>query len=202
MRGDPDLLFLTLSPLPRWQWDTAGQERFRTITSSYYRGAHGIIVVYDVTDQESFNNVKQWLHEIDRYACENVSIVLVGTKSDLASRRVVSFDAAKEFADSLGIKFFEASAKNLITEQAFLTLVTQIADRMQSLEVAVPAPEAPRGGGDVGSAAAAPAATPAAAPVAADNPDWCVRRLCPCRPRLPAPAPPLTLFPPLQRLPP
>mmetsp|Transcript_49208 Transcript_49208/g.71860 ORF Transcript_49208/g.71860 Transcript_49208/m.71860 type:complete len:109 (+) Transcript_49208:102-428(+) len=47
-------------------WDTAGQERFRTITSSYYRGAHGIIVVYDVTDMESFNNVKQWLHEIDR----------------------------------------------------------------------------------------------------------------------------------------
>ena len=48
------------------QWDTAGQERFRTITSSYYRGAHGIIVVYDVTDKQSFNNVKQWLHEIDR----------------------------------------------------------------------------------------------------------------------------------------
>ena len=54
-------------------WDTAGQERFRTITSSYYRGAHGIIVVFDVTDQESFNNVKQWLHEIDRYACANCS---------------------------------------------------------------------------------------------------------------------------------
>ena len=51
---------------PRWQWDTAGQERFRTITSSYYRGAHGIIVVYDVTEAETFNNVKQWLHEIDR----------------------------------------------------------------------------------------------------------------------------------------
>jgi len=54
-------------------WDTAGQERFRTITSSYYRGAHGIIVVYDCTDQESFNNVKQWLEEIDRYACDNVN---------------------------------------------------------------------------------------------------------------------------------
>ena len=59
------------------QWDTAGQERFRTITSSYYRGAHGIIVVYDVTDQESFNNVKQWLNEIDRYANENVNKLLV-----------------------------------------------------------------------------------------------------------------------------
>ena len=59
------------------QWDTAGQERFRTITSSYYRGAHGIIVVYDVTDPESFNNVKTWLHEIDRYANENVNKLLV-----------------------------------------------------------------------------------------------------------------------------
>ena len=69
-------------------WDTAGQERFRTITSSYYRGAHGIIIVYDVTDQESFNNVKQWLHEIDRYACENVNKLLVGNKSDLSSKKV------------------------------------------------------------------------------------------------------------------
>jgi small GTP-binding protein len=64
----------------RLQWDTAGQERFRTITSSYYRGAHGIIVVFDVTDQESFNNVKQWLNEIDRYANENVNKLLVGNK--------------------------------------------------------------------------------------------------------------------------
>ncbi|KAG0454929.1 hypothetical protein HPP92_023851 [Vanilla planifolia] len=62
-------------------WDTAGQERFRTITSSYYRGAHGIIVVYDVTEQESFNNVKQWLSEIDRYATENVNKLLVGTNA-------------------------------------------------------------------------------------------------------------------------
>lgn len=65
------------APTRAAQWDTAGQERFRTITSSYYRGAHGIIVVYDVTDQESFNNVKQWLNEIDRYANENVNKLLV-----------------------------------------------------------------------------------------------------------------------------
>ncbi|VDO39918.1 unnamed protein product, partial [Onchocerca flexuosa] len=77
------------------QWDTAGQERFRTITSSYYRGAHGIIVVYDITDQESFNNVKQWLQEIDRYACENVNKLLVGNKCDLTTRRAVEQSAAK-----------------------------------------------------------------------------------------------------------
>ena len=58
-------------------WDTAGQERFRTITSSYYRGAHGIIVVYDTTDSETFEHVKTWLHEIDRYASENVNKLLL-----------------------------------------------------------------------------------------------------------------------------
>eukprot|EP00923_Selenidium_pygospionis_P034802 GHVN01060536.1.p1 GENE.GHVN01060536.1~~GHVN01060536.1.p1 ORF type:complete len:147 (+),score=14.68 GHVN01060536.1:81-521(+) len=69
-------------------WDTAGQERFRTITSSYYRGAHGIIIVYDVTDRESFNNVKIWMQEIDKYAMESVNKLLVGNKSDLSSKRV------------------------------------------------------------------------------------------------------------------
>ncbi|KAM3756589.1 hypothetical protein ACB098_02G123400 [Castanea mollissima] len=78
-------------------WDIAGQERFRTITSSYYRGAHGIIIVYDVTDQESFNNVKQWLSEIDRYASENVNKLLVGNKSDLTANKVVSYETAKDF---------------------------------------------------------------------------------------------------------
>ncbi|GFP80741.1 RAS-related protein ric1 [Phtheirospermum japonicum] len=92
-------------------WDTAGQERFRTITSSYYRGAHGIIIVYDVTDQESFNNVKQWLNEIDRYASENVNKLLVGNKCDLADNRAVSYDTAKAFADEIGIPFMETSAK-------------------------------------------------------------------------------------------
>jgi Ras-related protein Rab-1A len=78
-----------------FQWDTAGQERFRTITSSYYRGAHGIIVVYDCTDQESFSNVKQWLEEIDRYACDNVNKLLVGNKCDLTTKKVVDFTTAK-----------------------------------------------------------------------------------------------------------
>jgi len=79
----------------RLQWDTAGQERFRTITSSYYRGAHGICVVYDVTDMDSFNNVKQWLQEIDRYATEGVNKLLVGNKSDMSDKKVVDYTVAK-----------------------------------------------------------------------------------------------------------
>merc|ERR1711964_860690 len=90
---------------------------------SYYRGAHGIIVVYDVTDQESFNNVKQWLQEIERYACESVNKLLVGNKSDLTTKKVVDWTTAKEYADSLAIPFLETSAKNATNvEQAFMTM--------------------------------------------------------------------------------
>ncbi|OMJ10614.1 GTP-binding protein ypt1 [Smittium culicis] len=112
-------------------WDTAGQERFRTITSSYYRGAYGIIVVYDVTDQESFNNVERWLQEIGRYASEGVNKLLVGNKSDLEESRAVDFTQAKEFAEQLGIPFLETSAKDSTNvEQAFLTMAKQIKDRV------------------------------------------------------------------------
>ncbi|KAG0454908.1 hypothetical protein HPP92_024200 [Vanilla planifolia] len=111
-------------------WDTAGQERFRTITSSYYRGAHGIIVVYDVTEQESFNNVKQWLSEIDRYATENVNKLLVGNKCDLAHQRVVPFEAGKALADEVGIPFLETSAKDATNvEQAFMKMTADIKSR-------------------------------------------------------------------------
>ncbi|KAL9714992.1 ras GTPase [Leucoagaricus gongylophorus] len=117
----------------RISWDTAGQERFRTITSSYYRGAHGIIVVYDVTDNDTFTNVKQWLQEIDRYASEGVNKLLVGNKSDLTGKKVVEYAVAKEFADQLNITFLETSAKNATNvEQAFLTMAKQIKDRMGS----------------------------------------------------------------------
>lgn len=112
-------------------WDTAGQERFRTITSSYYRGAHGIIIVYDVTDQDSFDNIKQWLSEIERYASEKVNILLVGNKSDLTSKKVVSYEAAKEFADGVKMEFLETSAKNSTNvEKAFVAMAQQIKERM------------------------------------------------------------------------
>jgi len=117
-------------------WDTAGQERFRTITSSYYRGAHGIIIVYDITDVESFSNVRQWLFEIDRFASEQVNKLLVGNKSDLTNKRVVTTETAKEFAQTLDIPFLETSAKNSTNvEEAFLTMAAQIKTRMAAAPV-------------------------------------------------------------------
>lgn len=110
------------------------QERFRTITSSYYRGAHGIIIVYDVTDQVSFNNVKNWLQEIDRYATENVNKLLVGNKCDLKSRRTVDFQVAKDFADSLGIPYIETSAKDSTNvERIFHTMASEIKKRQSPI---------------------------------------------------------------------
>ncbi|GFH06421.1 GTP-binding protein YPTC1, partial [Haematococcus lacustris] len=85
------------------------------------------IVVYDVTDQESFNNVKQWLNEIDRYANENVNKLLIGNKSDLTSKKVVDYQTAKAFADEIGIPFLETSAKNATNvEEAFMTMAAEI----------------------------------------------------------------------------
>lgn len=112
-------------------WDTAGQERFRTITSSYYRGAHGIIVVFDLTDSESFQNVTAWLHEIDRYASAGVNKLLVGNKSDLTAKRQVTYEQAKEFADSQNMEYLETSAKmSSNVDRAFLAIAQQIKARM------------------------------------------------------------------------
>jgi len=117
-------------------WDTAGQERFRTITSSYYRGAHGIIIVYDVTDRESFSNVRHWVQEIDKYAADGVKKLLVGNKCDLASKKVVSYDEAKELADSLGISFMETSAKNSHNvELSFQQMASEIKQTVQTKPV-------------------------------------------------------------------
>mmetsp|Transcript_21727 Transcript_21727/g.40537 ORF Transcript_21727/g.40537 Transcript_21727/m.40537 type:complete len:208 (-) Transcript_21727:252-875(-) len=107
-------------------WDTAGQERFRTITSAYYRGADGIIMVYDVTNQESFDHVNDWLSEVNRYASEGTCKLLVGNKSDKAEK-VVSSDKARAFAESLQIPFLETSAKNASNvEEAFLTMTAEL----------------------------------------------------------------------------
>jgi len=111
-------------------WDTAGQERFRTITSSYYRGAHGIIVVYDVTEQKSFDSIQKWLQEIDTFAGPSVMKLLVGNKCDLESQRTISSLKGEELAKSLGVPFIETSAKTTKNvEEAFLRLTRGIRDK-------------------------------------------------------------------------
>ena len=107
--------------------NTAGQERFRTITSAYYRGADGIIMVYDVTSKESFDHVNDWLKEVNRYAAEGTVKLLVGNKSDRQADKVVSEETAKEFADELGIAFLETSAKSAKNvEESFLTMAGEL----------------------------------------------------------------------------
>ncbi len=111
-------------------WDTAGQERFRTITSSYYRGSHGVIIVFDVTNKISFNNVKMWLSEIDRHASPSVNKLLIGNKIDLGNKREVSYDEGKDFADSMGMPYLETSAKSGDNvEQVFVKLASEIKTR-------------------------------------------------------------------------
>uniref|UniRef100_A0A0V0JBS9 GTP-binding protein YPTM2 n=1 Tax=Schistocephalus solidus TaxID=70667 RepID=A0A0V0JBS9_SCHSO len=108
-------------------WDTAGQERFRTITAAYYRGAHGIIIVYDVTDEESFKNVEEWLNEIKRYGRSDVFKLLVGNKSDLTANRRVATETGQAFASEAGMPFLETSAKDSSNvEEAFLSMASQI----------------------------------------------------------------------------
>lgn len=116
-------------------WDTAGQERFKTITSSYYKGAHGIILTYDITDKQSFKDIENWLSEVEKFANENVIKLLVGNKSDLESQRQVTFEEGKEFADSLGVQFLETSAKNNSNvEKAFFALANEIKGRVQKFD--------------------------------------------------------------------
>merc|ERR1712228_750678 len=108
-------------------WDTAGQERFKAITTSFYRGAHGIVVVYDVTSRSTFKNIKSWLYEIDRYAVANVCKVIIGNKCDMNQDRQVSFEEAKEFADFLDIDYVECSAKdNLNVQDTFHSLTRKV----------------------------------------------------------------------------
>jgi len=113
-------------------WDTAGQERFKTITSSYYKGAHGIILVYDITDKQSFRDIDNWLTEVEKHAHENVNKLLVGNKCDLEQNRQVSYEEGKAYADQLGIKFLETSAKNSVNvESAFFAMANEIKARVQ-----------------------------------------------------------------------
>mmetsp|Transcript_9661 Transcript_9661/g.23781 ORF Transcript_9661/g.23781 Transcript_9661/m.23781 type:complete len:205 (-) Transcript_9661:292-906(-) len=93
-------------------WDTAGQERFRTMTASYYRGADGVILVYDITNANSFKHVVDWMKSVDKYARQGVVRMVVGNKSDMDTKRQVSKDVAMRYAEDMNIMWIETSAKS------------------------------------------------------------------------------------------
>ncbi|XP_057460154.1 ras-related protein RABA6b-like [Actinidia eriantha] len=108
-------------------WDTAGQERFRAVTSSYYRGALGALLVYDITRKTTFENMKKWLHELRKFGDSNMVVVLAGNKSDLGHSREVDAEEGRSFAKLEGLCFLETSAReNLNVEEAFLQMITKI----------------------------------------------------------------------------
>jgi len=112
-------------------WDTAGQERFRTITTAYYRGAMGIMLVYDITNDKSFENIKNWIRNIEEHASSDVEKMILGNKCDMNEKRQVSKDRGEQLAIEYGVKFMETSAKSSINvEEAFFTLARDIKLKM------------------------------------------------------------------------
>lgn len=130
-------------------WDTAGQERFRTITVSYFKGAHGIVLVYDVTERDSFENIQHWVHQIRENADERVRLILVGNKCDRRSERVVSTSEGEALAKQrgpprprrrasrgdrgaprrYGVAFFETSAKeNCAVDECYTAIARETKD--------------------------------------------------------------------------
>uniref|UniRef100_A0ACD5TPH9 Uncharacterized protein n=1 Tax=Avena sativa TaxID=4498 RepID=A0ACD5TPH9_AVESA len=108
-------------------WDTAGQERYRAITSAYYRGAVGALLVYDITKLQSFENVNRWLRELRDHADSSIVIMMVGNKSDLLHLRAVSEEQGKALAEKEGLFFLETSAMEAVNvEEAFQTIITEV----------------------------------------------------------------------------
>ena len=108
-------------------WDTAGQESFRSITRSYYRGAAGALLVYDITRRETFNHLTRWLEEARQNSNSNMVVMLIGNKADLGHRRAVSTDEGEEFARQNGLVFMETSAKTASNvEDAFISTASSI----------------------------------------------------------------------------
>jgi Ras-related protein Rab-8A len=100
-------------------WDTAGQERFRTITVSYFKGAQAMMLVYDITERKTFDNISGWMSQINEYADENVQLILIGNKCESPDRKVES-DEGQTLASSIGCPFVEVSAKeNINVTHAF-----------------------------------------------------------------------------------
>eukprot|EP01123_Difflugia_compressa_P003706 TRINITY_DN1499_c0_g3_i1.p1 TRINITY_DN1499_c0_g3~~TRINITY_DN1499_c0_g3_i1.p1 ORF type:complete len:226 (-),score=36.24 TRINITY_DN1499_c0_g3_i1:121-798(-) len=114
-------------------WDTAGQERFRSVTRSYYRGAAGCILVYDITSRDSFNHLTSWLNDARALATSELVIILVGNKSDLQEDREVTYLEASRFAQENELMFLETSAKNgENVESVFVSCAKTILNKIES----------------------------------------------------------------------
>lgn len=119
-------------------WDTAGQESFRSITRSYYRGAAGALLVYDITRRDTFQHLSRWLEEAKQHAQPNMVILLIGNKNDLEHKRAVSTEEGRAFAEANGLLFLETSAKTAYNvEQAFLKTAESIHAKIESGEIDV-----------------------------------------------------------------
>ncbi|CAI9778743.1 unnamed protein product [Fraxinus pennsylvanica] len=108
-------------------WDTAGQERYRAITSAYYRGAVGALLVYDVTKRQTFDNIQRWLQELRQHADSNIVIMMAGNKSDLNHLRAVADNDGQTLAETEGLSFLETSALEAYNvDKAFQSILTEI----------------------------------------------------------------------------
>ncbi|CAK72934.1 unnamed protein product (macronuclear) [Paramecium tetraurelia] len=116
-------------------WDTAGQERFMTIVSSYYKGAHGFFIVYDVTNKQSFEEVAKWVDQLKIDTNPDVPKILIGNKSDLNGAREVTPEEGQQLANTLGVQYIETSAKEgFNVEHAFQTLLAEVYARHEKEE--------------------------------------------------------------------
>ena len=110
-------------------WDTAGQERFRSLCKNYYKGAHGILLLFDVTNKKSYENVKIWMEQIKKEAYSRIAVILVGNKIDDIENRVVKNEDGEKIANELGLSYFEASAKTgENVESCFIALIKKVVD--------------------------------------------------------------------------
>ena len=114
-------------------WDTAGQEKFRSITRSYYRGAVGALLVYDITRRETFEHLTAWLEDCRKYSSQATTIMLIGNKADLEHSRVVSTEEGAKFAQENGIFFLETSSKTAQNvDEAFFDVARNVFEKVES----------------------------------------------------------------------
>ncbi|XP_067839759.1 ras-related protein Rab-27B [Heptranchias perlo] len=129
-------------------WDTAGQERFRSLTTAFFRDAMGFLLIFDLTNQQSFLNVRNWISQLQANAyCENPDVVLIGNKADLSDQREVQEKHAKELADKYGIPYFETSAATGTNiDKSIITLLDLIMKRMEQCVDKSEIPDSVNGG--------------------------------------------------------